>query len=145
MVTIGEEANRLARVGVGKEAQWAGRALRHLAEAQHHAHGTDCEHAGAEQAPLKRMEHKGTGNRSVFASRITLAWEDLKTAERRAAYDTQQQGRAKSSLARSKSAMGRRTSSTKMRDGQYARHAYRTRPPAGLWRTLLMLFGVARR
>jgi hypothetical protein len=91
------------------------------------------------------MEHQGTGDRSVFASRITLAWEDLKTAERRAAYDTQQQGRAKSSLARSKSGMGRRTSSTKMRDGQYARHGYRARPPAGLWRTLLMLFGVARR
>jgi DnaJ domain len=27
------------------------------------------------------------GRRSVFASRVTLAWNDLKTAERRAAYD----------------------------------------------------------
>jgi hypothetical protein len=29
------------------------------------------------------------GRRSMFASRVTLAWNDLKTAERRAAYDRQ--------------------------------------------------------
>ena len=41
------------------------------------------------------MEHNGTGDRSVFAARITLAWEDLKTAERRAAYDALQKGGAR--------------------------------------------------
>jgi DnaJ domain len=35
------------------------------------------------------MEHSGNGraDRSMFAGRVTLAWDDLKTAERRAAYD----------------------------------------------------------
>ena len=40
------------------------------------------------------MEHNGSGDRSLFAGRVTLAWEDLKTAERRAAYDAQQQAGA---------------------------------------------------
>jgi hypothetical protein len=91
------------------------------------------------------MEHNGNGDRSVFAARITLAWEDLKTAERRAAYDALQQGGAKGPPGRSKSATHRRTASRKVWDGPYAaRHGRADRPSGGLWRTLLMLFGVAR-
>ncbi len=35
------------------------------------------------------------GNRSMFATRVTAAWENLKTPERRAAYDRQQQLRTR--------------------------------------------------
>lgn len=92
------------------------------------------------------MEHNGTADRSVFASRITLAWENLKTAERRAAYDALQQGGAKGPPGgRSKSGTRRRTASKQVWAGQYAsRHGRADRPPGGLWRALLMLFGVAR-
>jgi hypothetical protein len=90
------------------------------------------------------MEHNGTGDRSVFASRITLAWEDLKTPERRGAYDAQQQGGAKTHLGRGKSGTRRRTTSNQVWAGQYAGRHARADRPSGLWRTLLMLFGVAR-
>jgi len=91
------------------------------------------------------MEHNGTGDRSVFASRITLAWENLKTAERRAAYDAQHQGGANGPTGRSKSGTRRRTVSKQLWAGPHAARYGRTdRPPAGLWRALLMLFGVAR-
>jgi hypothetical protein len=90
------------------------------------------------------MEHKGSGDRSVFASRITLAWEDLKTPERRAAYDAQQQDSANGHSGRSRSGARRRMTSRQAWAGQYAgRHAHADRP-SGLWRALLMLFGVAR-
>jgi hypothetical protein len=90
------------------------------------------------------MEHKGTGDRSVFASRITLAWEDLKTPERRAAYDAQQQGGSNGQSGRTKSASRRRTTSRQVWAGQYARRHGRADRPSGLWRALLMLFGAAR-
>jgi hypothetical protein len=95
------------------------------------------------------MGHNGSGDRSIFANRITLAWEDLKTAERRAAYDAQQQGR------RSKTSPGRgrgkgsgrhRTAGTHAQSRPYVvgRHE-RVEPPLGrLWRALLMLFGAPR-
>lgn len=90
------------------------------------------------------MEHKGTGDRSVFASRITLAWEDLKTAERRAAYDARQQGGATAAPGRSKSGTARRTASRQARAARFPhRHGHADRP-SGLWRALLVLFGVAR-
>jgi hypothetical protein len=91
------------------------------------------------------MEHNGTGDRSIFAARITLAWENLKTAERRADYDASQQGGAKGPPGRSKSVTRRRTASQKRWDGAHpARHGRVERPSGGLWRALLMLFGVAR-
>ena len=89
------------------------------------------------------MEHNGTGDRSVFASRITLAWEDLKTAERRAAYDALQNAGAKGPSGRMKSRAHRRTASKQVWAGPYGRHGRADRPP-GVWRALLMLFGVAR-
>src|SRR5262245_38484345 len=90
------------------------------------------------------MEHNGTGDRSVFASRITLAWEDLKTAERRSAYDALQSGSAKGPSRRSRSGSPRRTASGHVWGGQYAdRRGHLERRPGGLWRSLLMLFGVA--
>jgi hypothetical protein len=87
------------------------------------------------------MEHNGNGDRSVFAGRITLAWEDLKTAERRAAYDTVQQGRRTTSGARGKS--GGRTASKR---GSYGGKYGHAEPPSPgrLWRALLMLFGATR-
>jgi hypothetical protein len=92
------------------------------------------------------MEHNGNGDRSVFAARITLAWENLKTAERRAAYDAQQQGGAANGPAgRGKSGARRRTASKQVWPGPHAaRHGRADRPQGGLWRALLMLFGVAR-
>ncbi len=90
------------------------------------------------------MEHNGSGDRSLFAGRITLAWEDLKTAERRAAYDAQQQAGAKTQPGRSKSGTRSRTSSRKVWAGPYAARHGRGDRPSGLWRTLLTLFGVAR-
>jgi hypothetical protein len=90
------------------------------------------------------MERNGSGDRSLFASRITLAWEDLKTAERRAAYDAQQQASAKAPAGRSKSGSRRRTSSTKVWAGTHGSRHGRIDRPSGLWRALLMLFGVAR-
>ena len=69
------------------------------------------------------MEHNGSGDRSGFAGRITLAWEDLKTAERRAAYDAVQQGRRTTSGARGKSG-GRPASAalTQANTGTVSRH-----------------------
>ncbi len=55
------------------------------------------------------------GRRSVFASRVTLAWNDLKTPERRAAYDRQRPSspakapRARSSRPSDRHRHGRRT------------------------------------
>ena len=86
------------------------------------------------------MEHNGSGDRSVFAGRITLAWEDLKTAERRAAYDTVQQGRRTTSGARGKS--GGRTGSK--RGAHAGKFGHAEPPPGRLWRALLMLFGATR-
>jgi len=90
------------------------------------------------------MEHKGTGDRSVFASRITLAWEDLKTPERRAAYDAQQQSGTNAHSGRSRSATRGRTTSKQAWAGQHGGRHTRADRPSGLWRALLMLFGVAR-
>jgi hypothetical protein len=91
------------------------------------------------------MDHNGSGDRSLFAGRITLAWEDLKTAERRAAYDVQQQAGAKTQPGRSQSRTRSRTSSRQVwAGGRYPTRHGRGDRPSGLWRALLMLFGVAR-
>jgi len=71
------------------------------------------------------------GRRSVFASRVTLAWNDLKTAERRATYDLGKRSsptKTRSKSARSRGgkrgtasprhAYGRRTASTVDADGK---------------------------
>ena len=91
------------------------------------------------------MDHNGTGDRSVFAARITLAWEDLKTAERRAAYDALQHGGPKGAPGRSKSGPRRRTTSKPVWGGPYPGRPRRAgQPSGGLWRAILMLFGAAR-
>lgn len=92
------------------------------------------------------MGHNGSGDRSIFANRITLAWEDLKTAERRAAYDAQQQGRrTKTSPGRSKGGRQHRAASRHARGATYVGRHDRVEPPLGrLWRALLMLFGAPR-
>ena len=100
------------------------------------------------------MERNGSGNadRSVFAGRVTLAWDDLKTAERRAAYDAARLGRTtKTSLRRGKSAAQRKPS--KRPAGKHlhggALVGKRGGPgggplPGRLWKVLRSLFGGAR-
>jgi hypothetical protein len=92
------------------------------------------------------MGHNGSGDRSIFANRITLAWEDLKTAERRAAYDAQQRGRRpKTSPGRSKTGARHRTAGRHAQGRPYVGRHGRVEPPLGrLWRALLMLFGAPR-
>jgi hypothetical protein len=92
------------------------------------------------------MGHNGSGDRSIFANRITLAWEDLKTAERRAAYDAQQQSRRpKTSPGRRKAGGQHWTMSEHTPGRAYVGRHERLEPPLGrLWRALLMLFGAPR-
>jgi hypothetical protein len=77
-------------------------------------------------AQLMRWLHPDTdpeGRRSMFASRVTRAWNDLKTAERRATYDRGQgSSSAKTYRARSKRLSGgkRRTASARHAQGQSA-------------------------
>jgi hypothetical protein len=87
------------------------------------------------------MERNSSNDRSVFAGRVTLAWEDLKTAERRAAYDARQEDRERNSSPRRRKASenGRGKSS-----GSNAAIRARAGQPSGLWRALLTLFGSAR-
>ena len=47
------------------------------------------------------------GNRSIFAGRVTTAWNNLKTPERRAAYDVSRQHSKKRSKSRSKNGTSR--------------------------------------
>lgn len=97
------------------------------------------------------MERNATGNgsdRSIFAGRVTLAWDDLKTPERRAAYDAELQSRnAETSSRRGRR---RRRAGKTSHGGMPARRGdgaggssydKRQRAPGGLWRTLMMLFG----
>ena len=88
---------------------------------------------------------RNSDDRSVFAGRVTLAWEDLKTSERRAAYDAVQKDRERNALPRrSKAGEKKRTAGKHGRSGPNAgMRAHAGRPP-GLWRALLMLFGSAR-
>jgi hypothetical protein len=92
------------------------------------------------------MGHNGRGDRSIFANRITLAWEDLKTAERRAAYDARQHSRRPSiPPGRGKAGGQRRAVSKHTRSRVYVGRHERAEPPLGrLWRALLMLFGAPR-
>jgi hypothetical protein len=91
------------------------------------------------------MEHNGTGDRSMFAARITLAWDNLKTAERRAAYDAVQQSGANTPSGRSRSGPHRHTASKRVWDGpRSGRHGRAAPPSGGLWRALLSLFGATR-
>jgi hypothetical protein len=88
------------------------------------------------------------GERSVFAGRVTRAWNDLKTPERRAAYDqSMRRSLAEKSLFSKKSPRGQNGgSSRRRRDGHFAMGPYRRpahihpdRYPALLRRVLLFL------
>lgn len=85
------------------------------------------------------MERNGSGHadRSMFAGRVTLAWDDLKTEERRTAYDAAREARGgKIQNRRGKSGRRRRAGGKRAGTG---------RPAAGgLLRALLSLFGAAR-
>ena len=104
------------------------------------------------------MEHNGRGtpDRSMFAGRVTLAWDNLKSADRRAAYDAEQQSRrAKASLRRSHAgAHGKSGKPWSGKQGNGGAHSgkrnaphrgVKGQPPAGrLWRALMGLFGRAK-
>lgn len=91
------------------------------------------------------MERNSGDDRSVFAGRVTLAWEDLKTSERRAAYDALQKDRERNVSPRhSKVGKKKRTAGKHAKSGQDAGTRARSSQPSGLWRALFMLFGSAR-
>ena len=91
------------------------------------------------------IEGNSIGNRSVFAGRVTLAWDDLKTIERRAAYDLLVPDRGKTRSRGSKVAGRKRTAGKPIMGGRYVgKYAPANHPPGRLWRTLLSLFGVAK-
>lgn len=92
------------------------------------------------------------GERAAFTARVTCAWNDLKTPERRAAYDRQMQtALAQKSLLRKKRlrrkqqvAPGRRRFDRPAGVGPYhrPRYAYLDQAPGGLLRRVLFsLFG----
>jgi hypothetical protein len=91
------------------------------------------------------MERNNSDDRSVFAGRVTLAWEDLKTSERRAAYDALQKDRARdASPRRSKAGNKKRTADKHGKSGPNAGVRARAGQPPRFWQALLMLFGSAR-
>ena len=91
------------------------------------------------------IERNSSGNRSVFAGRVTLAWDDLKTAERRAAYDGLAPDRGKTRSRSSRVGGRKRTAGKPTMGGRYVgKYAPVNHPPGRLWRALLMLFGAAK-
>ena len=91
------------------------------------------------------MERNSSDDRSVFAGRVTLAWEDLKTSERRAAYDALQKDReGTASPRRSRAGEKKRTADKRGRSGPNAGMRARASRPPGFWQALLTLFGPAR-
>lgn len=81
------------------------------------------------------------GARSIFARRVTAAWNDLKTPERRAAYDqTQRCGGERGSSARGGHASsGRRSKSRPLAGGGKGGRRVSTRNKGGFWRRALSL------
>jgi hypothetical protein len=86
------------------------------------------------------------GERSVFAARVTSAWNDLKTPERRAAYDrSRRMSVADKSLLRTKgNSQKNRKFNSRHSSAQYSNpssfHRYPNQPRGLLPRILMMLF-----
>ena len=104
---------------------------------------TSSEDLRRNMALLVRWVHpdsERSGDRAIFARRVTAAWEDLKTPERRAAYDaTQRQARERKAAVepRRRSRQSRRSDSDDVVAGLMA-------PPGlrGIWHQLVLrLFG----
>jgi len=92
-------------------------------------------------------DHDRQGERLVFAGRVTRAWNDLKTPERRAAYDqSMQKSLAEKSLFRKRRARRGQSRGSNRHlhsgsGGPYHRgHFYPRQPPGLLRRLLLSLF-----
>ena len=89
------------------------------------------------------------GERKVFATRVTRAWNDLKTPERRAAYDQALRRTLadKARLRDRKHARGKRNGSSRGLVPRYGAprafgpHVHRHNPPGLLRRLLMSLFG----
>jgi DnaJ domain len=78
------------------------------------------------------------GRRSMFASRVTLAWNDLKTAERRATYDRGKQSLpAKTTRAKSKRSSGGKRLSSRHAHGRRLAFRIYADEKQGLLRRLL--------
>lgn len=91
------------------------------------------------------MERSSGENRSLFAGRVTLAWDDLKSTERRAAYDARAQDPGKPRSRRSKGNGHMQQAGKPAMSGRYvSKYAPINHPPGRLWRALLSLFGAAR-
>jgi hypothetical protein len=92
-------------------------------------------------------DHRSGAERSVFASRVTRAWGELKTEEKRAAYDlTRRRAQTKKSETRKKQQGTQHSASAGLNRGAtrarasaaMSRHSHH---PSILMRVLLMLFG----
>lgn len=83
------------------------------------------------------------GERSIFAGRVTAAWNDLKTPERRAAYDVARRDKRPSSSGGRPAASSRQGKAKPMAGGAPNRPTWRRKVQAKggpLTRALLMLF-----
>jgi hypothetical protein len=78
------------------------------------------------------------GERSIFTARVTKAWSDLKTAERRAAYDRRLQREQSEALLRQKARRRRRRHSSMVR---HQTHAFKFEETSLLRRLVFALFG----
>jgi hypothetical protein len=87
---------------------------------------------------------RSTSERSVFAHRVTRAWNDLKTDERRLAYDRKQASAlAQKSLARKRDRSNATSHWPERRTRSLGSHAIpvlaaRTHQPSGLFRKMLL-------
>jgi hypothetical protein len=88
----------------------------------------------------------GQGERSVFTHRVTRAWNDLKTKERRASYDRQRRiALTEKSLTRKKAHTSLESQAAIPRPRSIPPHAIHSRrpfkspPPPGLLRRMLLL------
>ena len=88
----------------------------------------------------------GPGERSVFAHRVTRAWSDLKTEERRRAYDrsrraalTEKSLKRKKGRSSSKGQPSNRRTRNLLPYATPSRHAFKAQQPSGLLRRVLLL------
>ena len=81
----------------------------------------------------------GSGDRSVFAHRVTSAWNDLKTDERRAAYDRSRRLAVETSLTRAKGRSSSKRHRSRSRPAMPTRPSFDAHQSTGLLRKMLLL------
>lgn len=86
------------------------------------------------------------GNRSMFAARVTTAWDNLKTPERRATYETTRPPQEATRLARSPVRKNTASTHPQQLPSRHSRHSFGARPGSlkqpriGLLRRAVRLF-----